>query len=515
MDAIEIRNELNRILTSRCFRSRRVLRRFLAYIVEANLAGKQLSQQVIAIHALGQSMDFNDLDNPLVRVHAGRLRKQLEDYYATEGYFNTLRISLPLGGYQPAFTVHLEKSLAPYEHPTAKFSLGPSLICIPRDLTSDNNNWAFIACLSRDYVTALSRFSFCQILFIDEVAAQTANWPQDLYSKHQADFGFFLDLYKHADILNLKCSLVHSITTEIVWAHSVELGTDYPDSLQLQQLFKRLAHDTIGYERGLAHDYWVKYLLNLNKPIPPQYQLMVSIRHHAWHISAPPFHKSVATCLERLRINPNDVTALIIYADQCRIDYLLKYEGIPNLKATLFSIVERLQQLAPSNPYTYLFTGFAYMLDNDFPAAAQALEQAQALNPLDVHINILSGMIYIAIDQWELGATYVADCIDSSPLHPDWYHIPLCIYYYRENRYLDAIQQAKKIKFKHLWGPILRAALYQCNNAEDKSLKEYQNLLLDYPDVDQKQHSLTAGFTSKSHAVISRIWSHLPKKPSD
>lgn len=82
MDAIEVRNELRKVLTSRCFRSRRVMRKLLSYIVEAKLTGQAelLTQQAIAINALGQSSDFADLDNPLVRVHAGRLRKQLEEY---------------------------------------------------------------------------------------------------------------------------------------------------------------------------------------------------------------------------------------------------------------------------------------------------------------------------------------------------------------------------------------------------------------------------------------------------
>ena len=60
MDALEIRNELNKILTSRCFRSRRVLCSFLAYVVESHLAGEAPNQKDIALHALKKSSDFND-----------------------------------------------------------------------------------------------------------------------------------------------------------------------------------------------------------------------------------------------------------------------------------------------------------------------------------------------------------------------------------------------------------------------------------------------------------------------
>lgn len=514
MDAIEIRNELERILASRCFRSRRVLRRFLSYIVEATLAGESLTQQTIAINALGQSKDFNDLDNPLVRVHAGRLRKQLEEYYATEGYFNTVRISLPLGSYQPEFTPYYQALPALYENKNSSLSLGPNLVYVPRNFTSDPNNWAFIASLSRDYVTALSHFSFFQTLFIDEIAAQTGNWPDDLQTKHKADFGVFLDLYLHENNFQLKCSLVHSITTEIIWAHSFDLGAGYPHELVAQQIFKRISHDTLSYERGIAHDYWARYLLSSDKTLSPQHQVLVMIRPYAWDITAQNFRTALLMCEERLRRSPNDVTALIINADHCRIEYLLKYNYTPNLQEKLRWTVERLQRQAPYNAYTYLFTGFLYMLEDDLEAASEAAEKAHLLNPLDTHLHILAGLLYMAVGQWDKGAAYVKNCIETSHLYPDWYHVPLSIYHYQQGRYLDAIREAKNIKFKHLWGPMLRSALYERNNLQEKSLKEYNNILDEYPDFDERQHKLTDNFTSQSQIVIHKIWSHLPKKPS-
>lgn len=445
------------------------MRKFLSFIVEAKLAGEThlLTQQAIAINALGQSKDFADLENPLVRVHAGRLRKQLEEYYATEGYFNTLRISLPIGSYQPTFIANVHNYPALYENKNSSISLGPSLICIPRNLTSDNNNWAFIACLARDYVTTLSRFSFCQVLFIDEIAVQQANWPDDLRAQHQADFGLFFDLYQDEQGYCLKCSLVHSVTTEIIWAQSIDLGAKYPTTSQAQLLFKRLANDTVSYERGLAHDYWARYLMSLGKPIPPQYQLVITFRRLAWNISAENFKACVAICEERLRNFPNDTTALIAYADACRIEYLLKYGVISHLKESLAVVIDRLHQQAQNNAYTQLYSAIYYMLDEDFPAALNALEKAQALNSLDTHLNILTGMIYMALDQWDIGIHYIQDCINISNLHPDWYYVPLCIYYYHEGKYFAAIQAAKNVKLKHLWGPMLRSALYNCNNSKE------------------------------------------------
>lgn len=515
MDAIEIRNELKRILTSRCFRSRRVLRNFLAYVVESNLAGHTPSQKEIAIQALRQSIDFNDLENPLVRIQAGRLRKQLDEYYANEGYFNTIRISLPRGGYQAKFTAHLANYPAAYEPQNSSLSLGPNLICIPRDFTVNKAHWEYIACLSRDYVSALSKFSFFQVLFIDETTVQNSSWPQDLAKKHHTDFGLFLDLYKNNTTYDLKTTLVHSVTMEVVWAKSFELGSYYPPPPLRDRVFKQITHEILSYECGIAQNYWARYWLNLNKPIPPQYQTLVMVRPYAWNITAKNFHTTLLVCEERLRIFPNDINALIMSADHCRIEYLLKYNYTTNLEKKLRFSVEQLQKNAPNNAYTYLFTAFLYMIENENEAALQSVEKAQILNPLDTHLNILTGLLYMSLGEWDIGATYVKDCIEISSTYPDWYHVPLSIFYYKKNRYLEAIQEARQIKFQHLWKSILRSSFYGVNNLNEKSLKEYKNLLIDHPDFDRQQIALTHNFTNNAQAVINKIWTHLPQKPVD
>lgn len=515
MDALEIRNELNNILTSRCFRSRRVLRNFLAYVVESHLAGEVPNQKDIAVHALRQSNDFNDLENPLVRIQAARLRKQLDEYYANEGYFNTIRISLPRGGYQPRFTNDLKNYPTAYEPQNSSLSLGPNLICIPRDCTVQKDHWEFIACLSRDYVSALSKFSFFQVLFIDENAAQNLQWPDDLAEKYQADFGLFFNLYKNDAIYNLKTTLVHRLTMEVVWEKVFELGSEYPSLLLKDKIFKKISHEILSYECGIAHNYWARYWLSLNKPIPPQYQTLVMVRPYAWSITAKNFYTTLLVCEERLKSFPNDVNALIMNADHCRIEYLLKYNFTSNLEKKLAFSVDQLQENAPYNAYTYLFTAFLYMLENETDAALQAVEKAQTLNSLDTHLNILAGLLYMSLDKWELGAQHVKDCIEISSFYPDWYHVPLSIFYYKNGNYPEAIKEARQIKFQHLWKPILRSSFYGVNNLKEKSIKEYKNLLLEHPDFDHKQITLTRNFSNKAQTIINKIWTHLPQYPSD
>jgi Tol biopolymer transport system component len=105
-----IRAQLERILASAVFSRSPQLRRFLSFIVEQSLAGQghTLKESVLAHELYGKGTDFDGGTDPVVRVDARRLRDRLREFY--EGRSDPVVISLPKGGYVPAFEA---KSLTP------------------------------------------------------------------------------------------------------------------------------------------------------------------------------------------------------------------------------------------------------------------------------------------------------------------------------------------------------------------------------------------------------------------
>ncbi|MDQ5768881.1 hypothetical protein [Thiothrix subterranea] len=509
LDRPAIEAELEHILTSRCFRSRKMLSQFLRYIVRESLAGKQtqITQHAIALHALGKPTDFRAMENPLVRVQARRLRDQLSDYYATEGRFNPLRISLPVGSYQPAFTHHISPAnaaIALQHKPAPSTSLGPGIVCIPRlFVTNEITGWPLITRLTREYVDALTRFNFCQVMFAQNASDQAA-------SLAQADFSLFFDLHNGDTGYSLKCSLVQHQTQQIIWAESFAIGNHYPAPPLLNAIFKRIANDSVSLERGLAHDVWARQLLDAGKPIADHHRVMIAARQQLWELSAVNFRNLRLVCEQRLEQFPHDIQATIIYADLCRSEYLLKYREFESLKIHWARVADTLMQLAPGNAHSHLYAAGAYLLEEEYELCLKALQAAQAINSLDTHLNTISGLIHIGMGDWATGSQLIQDSVDISPIYPDWYHIPLCMSHYREGRYLTAMQEAKKIRLKHFWGPMLRTALYQRNDLWGKADKEYQQLAQTCPDFVQTGQSLAQSFTHKVNQVIGKVWADVP-----
>ncbi len=104
-DAQAAERQLERVLASAGFARNDRLSRFLRFVVERHLQGKdnELKESVIAVEVFGRKADYDPKLDSIVRTEAGRLRARLAQYYAGEGSGDALVIELPKGGYTPLF----------------------------------------------------------------------------------------------------------------------------------------------------------------------------------------------------------------------------------------------------------------------------------------------------------------------------------------------------------------------------------------------------------------------------
>ena len=97
--------ELLRILASRTFSKSPRLCSMLEFIVRHSVEGRhaELTEQQIGIQVFGRAPGYNSSDDTIVRGTARHLRQRLDQYYASEGLHDPLRIDIPRGGYVANF----------------------------------------------------------------------------------------------------------------------------------------------------------------------------------------------------------------------------------------------------------------------------------------------------------------------------------------------------------------------------------------------------------------------------
>jgi hypothetical protein len=76
----------------------------------------------------GRSEGYNSNDDNIVRNYARTLRKRVEDYFATEGKHEDLRLEIPRGAYVPVFYSRSPEDSTQGENPSGGNDPGPSLI---------------------------------------------------------------------------------------------------------------------------------------------------------------------------------------------------------------------------------------------------------------------------------------------------------------------------------------------------------------------------------------------------
>lgn len=101
----EVREALARLLASASFEASDRRRAFLDYIVTETLAGRndRLKGYGIALAVFGRDETFDSGADPVVRLEARRLRRDLDSYYMGAGSRDPVRISIPKGAYVPFF----------------------------------------------------------------------------------------------------------------------------------------------------------------------------------------------------------------------------------------------------------------------------------------------------------------------------------------------------------------------------------------------------------------------------
>ncbi len=108
------RAQVERILQSKIFRTSEVLRHLLSYLADKSLSGEadNLKEYTIGLDALGKPSSFDPRQESVVRMHAGRLRQKLAEYYRTEGAEDAIVVDLPKGAFKISFE-HRQSALQP------------------------------------------------------------------------------------------------------------------------------------------------------------------------------------------------------------------------------------------------------------------------------------------------------------------------------------------------------------------------------------------------------------------
>jgi hypothetical protein len=110
--------QIQRIVSSKTFKTSEVHRNLLTYLAEKSLSGEaqNLKEYTVGLDVFGKPSSYDPRQESVVRMHVGRLRQKLTEYYRTEGVGEPILVDLPKGAFALTFAprpVVVEPEVAP------------------------------------------------------------------------------------------------------------------------------------------------------------------------------------------------------------------------------------------------------------------------------------------------------------------------------------------------------------------------------------------------------------------
>ncbi len=298
----DVRRQLKRILDCSDLQSSTRRREMLRHVVEETLAGRdaELKATTIAMAVFGRGSDFDQQSDPIVRLEARKLRRDLDNYYAGHGRDDPIRISIPKGHYIPKFSqqeqavpneVSLgEKSADDHVRelkPGNKLFAGAAfvvVVCIaitlglgflfarPENLTpteapsvsskisilveefEPRTNDDFVSLvasgLTNEIAAALIRFPDLAVHIASKQATTEAETTSSDSNAPETEFKVTGDVWREGEELLFRTNLVRRTDFEILWSERYAEGTYGQSITAIQDTISSQIASTIGQQYG-------------------------------------------------------------------------------------------------------------------------------------------------------------------------------------------------------------------------------------------------------------------------
>jgi TolB-like protein len=488
----ECRAQLDRILKSADFDATERSRKFVDYVVSETLAGRadRIKAYAIAVEVFGREPSFEPQSDPIVRIEAAQLRRQLERYYLKAGQADPIVITIPKGGYVPVFALRSPPGGTPPAPPVpsvaiaatlalsrkrlsiwpwlgltliaalvagaAIFGIAPAKIDlvttpnIPKllvepfaDLSAGGNLGPFARGLTQEIVGQLTKYKDISVFEVDSRGAAA---PSGAASTLRYAVGGSVDVSE--DKVRVRARLLNRADGSVVWAKS------YDSNLKVTEIL-RIETDVAGaVATALAQPYGVIFQADAARKFesPPDdweaYACTLSYYAYRATLDAKT-HPTVRKCLESAVARfPKYATAWALlsqtYVDEIRFRYPTDPSSTPPSIDRALAAARRAVALEPENVRGLQAEMFALYFNQEIDAAIAVGKRAMILNPNDTELMGEYGFRLALSGDWEQGCPLIGEARERNPGPLAYYEaaLSLCAYFRRD--YQQAAMWIKK-----------------------------------------------------------------------
>jgi len=480
-----VRKELSQILRYEEVKNSQILSRFLEFVVEKKLSGQEdeIKEYTIAVKGLGKPRDYNPQLDASVRIHAGRLRRILTQYYREAGKHDNVLIAIPKGTYVPMFTNRtngnghstaeillpaLQPEVLPATTTTIEYvdlKKKPILAVLPfRNLSSENSNDYVVAGIGEQLSTDMARFQNISVIsyFFTSVYNGELKELQQIKDKVHVDYVLTGSVRFVNELVKITIQLIHAQSGEIIFSDAYTHHYTQENIFEVQDEIINQVSNIIADDDGIimskshATPFTKTDNLSVEEAIGKYFEYTRDYSTEKFIIATQALEKAI-------QLEPNNAHALALlaglYEDRYMIDITEDCTFLDKATALAHLAVE----LDPYSQHAQKAMAWAYLLAGKKQQSFETIERCIKLNPKASGIVATMALAYVCLGEYIKGFKWLLESNHLNPVTPPSAKFGYSLLYFHNKDYAESLrfveQLALELPFPNLlslslWGKI-------------------------------------------------------------
>lgn len=522
----DVRRQLNRILEHKDFRQRERMGQMLRFVVEETLGGRgvELKQYTVAVRGLGLSPRFDPQLNSLIRNHARRLRKLLEEYYGGPGHMDPVRIRLDSGSYVPTFcwntiavaeegtpAIELQTEHKPPPEPLpgsakieARHDAPPAIAVVEFANLGMEGEWRhFPMGLTEELMMALGQSPGLAVMGPFErsrLAAERVS-VHDLSAVYGAAVVLDGSVQYTEDLLKVRVRLLDGGSKLQVWGSSYSFDPRSERLPAIEQAIVTHVCQFLGHEFGVVNRFLLQRATA--KPVGglSAYEAILRSHRYLLQFTEESLLDAIAAAEYAVQVAPNSAVAWSGLGAILASSYLWPMMDTASFPKRALSCAERALQLDEYDPWVLYGAGFVKRLAGD-PEGDLLFRRLQ-LRPCPPVIMGIAAVadIYNKVDN-NAALERIERAQQLNPHYPRYLHYGACLVYLDRGDDVRALAELDAQDYRnHYTDPLIRGAIYARMGRYAEAEGQVRRVTQLYPNFATRGFALLGRYHHRDYLV--------------
>ena len=440
-----------------------VLSRFLSFVVEKKLFGREdeIKEYTIGVKGLGKPSDFNPQLDASVRIHAGRLRKVLQQYYTDAGKNDPVLIDIPKGSYVPVFenrpaisgsTIpmpdHSPETVENIPLPSVNGHSKPIIAVLPfHNLSSDNSKDYFVTGIGEQLSTDLARFQNISVISY----YSTYNYDsalidlQEMKKTVNIDYVLTGSVRFINELARLNVQLILPENGHIVFTETYSRHLTPENIFDMQEEITGEILNIIADDNGIiimnkahASPFTKTKNLSVQEAIYKYFDYTSDYSYEKFDSTVESLEHAVAT-------EPNNGLAGALLASLYMFNYSTKRQTDICLLQKAFELAQAAVRSDPQCQHAQKALAWGLLLYNQKEKSCEVIERCIKLNPKACTITSLMALAYIALGEYVDGFKWLLQSMHLNPVAHTSAKLGFCLYYFHTGDYEESFKWMERL----------------------------------------------------------------------